>query len=102
MRTLLVLRGIDKTRNIEAWEEGVLEAVPGGLKLQGVAQKWRSKVEHGEKWNLDEGKKEEEEPRKDGGEKPCVHKGAVVALGVEREMVPWDGVARSRSMNLQS
>ena len=56
MRTLLVLRGIDKRKNIEAWEEGVLEAVPGGLKLQGVAQKWRSNVEHGEKWNLGDGK----------------------------------------------
>lgn len=51
MRTLLAMRGIDKKKNTEAWDEGVLEVAQGSLKLQGVAQKWRSKVIHGERWN---------------------------------------------------
>ena len=73
MRTLLVLRGIDKVKNMEAWEEGGLEVTPGSIKLQGVAQKWRSKVEQGERWNTDEGRKEDEKPKEDGAEQSCVH-----------------------------
>ena len=43
-----------------------------------------------ENGTLMEAEKEEEKPREDGGEKSCVHKRAVVALGTEREMVVWD------------
>ena len=89
MKTLLVLRGIDKPRSIEAWDEGGLEVAPGSIKLQGVAQKWRSKVEQGEKWNLD--KKQEARLREDGAEKSCVKKGAIVAFEIGKEMRDGNG-----------
>ena len=50
MRTLLALRGADSKRNIDAWEQGKLTVMQGSLKLQGVAQKWRSRVEQSEVW----------------------------------------------------
>ena len=53
MRTLLALRGVDKRSNVEAWEQGKLTVAQGSLKIQGVAQTWRNKVEKGETWNID-------------------------------------------------
>ena len=53
MRTLLALRGVDKRSNVEAWEQGKLTVAQGRLKIQGVARKWRNKVEKGETWNID-------------------------------------------------
>ena len=53
MRTLLALRGGDSKRNVDAWEQGKLMAMQGSLKLQGVAQKWRCRVERSEVWNAD-------------------------------------------------
>ena len=50
----MALRGIDRKKNLEAWEEGVLEVVPGSLKLQGVSQTWRSRIGNGDVWNLDD------------------------------------------------
>ena len=91
MRTLLALRGIGKKGNIEAWEQGGLEVVPGSLRVQGVAQKWRGKVAQGESWNIGVDEEEHERPRIDGDEGSCVKKGAIVAMVNERQLVPWSG-----------
>ena len=91
MRTLLALRGVDKKGNIEAWEQGGLEVIPGSLKIQGAAQQWRGKVAQGEAWNIEGDDEEQERPRIDGEEGSCVKKGAIVAMVNERQLVPWSG-----------
>ena len=49
MQVLLALKGYDKKKHTEAWDEGSLKLKPGDLSLQGTAQRWcKALVRHRE------------------------------------------------------
>ena len=53
MQVVLALRGINKKKQLEAWEQGSLNIKPADLSLQGTTQRWdkaidRASTHHGE------------------------------------------------------
>ena len=51
MLTLLAMRGLDKKKHREAWDQGCLKVLPASLKMQATSNRWQTTATGGEVWN---------------------------------------------------
>ena len=51
MKALLAMRGYDKKKHREAWEQGTLRIPQADFKMQAVSQRWRAAATEGDVWN---------------------------------------------------
>ena len=48
MKMIMAIRGLDKKKHLDEWQESNLKVLPHKMKLQGSAQAWRRAVLKGE------------------------------------------------------